>query len=326
MTINELKTSLASGDIKNFYLFYGEEEYLIKLYIARIKDAVITNPALADLNYSVYESFDTGIFEDAVNTLPAFSDKKLVIFTETGIFKSPDKASKEYLESALADLPDHVTVIFREKEIDSRLKKLLGAAEKAGATVKFDYMTEAQLKTWINSMVTKQGKKISAPNIEYLISCVGSSMATIENETKKLCSFAKQDIISKQDIDEIVTKSLENRVLQLSDSILSKNTDKAFTIISELKLLKEEPIKVAALISTNICNMYKVKSAAQNNRTPQKLGMHPYVIKLNSQSPVKRNTLSKLISELSSTDEKMKSTPHDSWLLLEHFIIKASMM
>ena len=326
MTVNELKSSLSAGDIKSIYLFYGDEEYLIKLYISRIKDAVITNPALADLNFSVYESFDRSTFEDAINTLPAFSDKKLIVFNETGVFKSPDKADKEYLESAIPELPDHVTIIFREKEIDSRLKKLTGAVEKTGASVKFDYMTEAQLKTWINSMASKQNKKISVSNLEYLISCTGLSMSVIENEVKKLCSFAKQEVVSKQDIDDIVTKSLENRIFQLSDSILSKNTNKAFNIIGELKMLKEEPIKISALISTNLCNMYKVKSALVQNRTPQKLGMHPYAAKIAAQSSVKKEVLAGLISDLCEADEKMKSTPHDAWILLEHFIIKASLV
>ena len=326
MTVNELKASLSGEDIKNIYLFYGDEDYLIRLYISQIKNAVITNPALADLNYSVYDSFDKNVFEDAVNTLPAFADKKLIVFDETGVFKSPNKFDKEYLEEFIPELPEHVTIIFRESSIDSRLKKLTGAVEKQGAIVKFDYMSEQQLKSWINVMTSKQKKRISIPNMEYLISCTGSSMSVIENEVKKLCSFAKNEIISKQDIDEIVTKSLENRVFQLSDSIMSKNTDKAFRIINELRLLKEEPIKTTALIATNLCNIYKVKTSDPQNRTPQKLGMHPYAIKLNSQLSVKKETVAQLISMLSDTDEKMKSSPLDSWTLLEHFITQASLV
>ena len=326
MTVQELKTSVAEGNIKNVYLFYGEEEYLIKMYISQIKNAVITNPALEDLNYSVFEKFNKDEFEDAVNTLPAFADKKLIVFNETGVFKDPGKADKEYLESAIPELGDHVTVIFRETAIDSRLKKLTGAVEKSGAIVKFDYMTEKQLKSWINVMTSKQGKRISIPNMEYLLSCVGTSMSAIENEVKKLCSFAEKEIISKEDIDDIVTKSLENRVFQLSDSIISKNTEKALQIINELRLLKEEPIKTAALVSKNLCDIYKVKTASPQNLTPQKLGMHPYAIKTNSKSSVSKNFISKLIHMLADTDEKMKSSPLDSWTLLEHFVTKASLV
>ncbi len=320
MTVQELKNSLTSGDIKNVYLFYGEEEYLIRLYISQIKSAIIQNPSLEDLNFAVYDRFEQSVFEEAVNTPPAFSEKKLIVFDETGVFKEPAKSDKEFLETAIGEIPEFTTVIFRESAIDSRLKKLNGAVEKSGASVKFDRMTEAQLKTWINVMTSKKGKRISVSTMEYLISCVGSSMSAIENEVAKLCSFASSEIISREDIDAVVTKSLENRVFQLSDSILAKNTQKALSILSELKQLKEEPVKTAALIAKNLCDIYKVKSAKTENRTPQRMGLHPYVIKLHSQLSVKKEKIAGLIDSLAKADEKMKSSPLDAWIVLEHFV------
>ena len=326
MNINELKTSLSQGNLENLYLFYGEEDYLIRLYISRIKDEIISNPALEDLNYIVFESFDQTRFEESVNTLPAFSDKKLIIFDETGVFKEPLKADKEFLEEALFNIPDYVTVIFREKAIDSRLKKLTGAVEKNGASVKFDYMTEAQLKTWITSIANKNGKKITAQVIEYFLSCTGNSMSVIENELSKLCSFTENIEITKENIDKIVTKSLENRIFELNECIIKKNPKKAMEILNELKLLKEEPIRISALISKNLCDLYKLKTALPENRTPQKLGMHPYVIKINSSYRVSKETLSNLIDLLIKTDEKLKSTSADSWVVLEMFFAQSTTM
>lgn len=320
MNINELKASISEGNFKNVYLFYGEEEYLIRLYIARIKEAVISNPALSDLNLITLSEFDIKEFEENINTLPAFSDKKLIIFDETGVFKAPLKADKEYLEEALLNIPDYVTVIFRETSIDARLKKLIGTVEKSGAAVKFDYMTEKQLKTWISSMAAKQSKKISNETMEYLISCTGSSMSVIENEVSKLCSFAKEQIITREDVDEIVTKSIENRIFELSEAILKKNSGKAIEIISDLRALKEEPVKITALIAKNLCDLYKLKTALPENRTPQKLGMHPYVIKINSNYRISREKLAFLIEKLTIADEKMKSAAIDSWVILERFI------
>lgn len=323
MDIKELKKSVADGDIKNLYLFYGEEEYLIKLYISQIKGKVIDNPSLEDLNFAMFDEFTQKGFTDAINTLPAFAEKKLIVYNQTGIFKEPG-ASKDFLISELSDLPDYVTVIFREKSIDKKQKKLLAAVEKGGASVEFSYMTDAQLKSWVNIMINRLGKKMTVSNIEFLLRCTGSSMEVIENEVKKLCSYSKNEIISHEEIDEIVTKSTENRIFELSDAIIKKNSDKVFKILRELETLREEPIAICALIGSAMCSIYKVKSAAPQNRTPQKLGMKPYPIKLHANTKISRDRLSKIIKLFCECDRELKSSSLKKPITtLEKFISKA---
>ncbi len=318
MNINQLKASVSEKKIENLYLFYGPEDYLIRLYISQIKDIVISNKSLEDLNFVRFEKFSEKSFEEAVSTPPVFSEKKLVLFDETGVFKSPSADAKKFLEENLPEIPDFVTVIFREESIDKRQKKLLEAVEKKGASVEFERMTEEQLKSWINILVSKNGKKISVGSIEYFIQCVGTSMSAIENEVGKLCSFSKNEVISKEDIDNIVTKSIENRIFELSGAITSKNTAKTFKILSELKLLREEPIRITALIAKNFCDMYAVKSASP--RSIKSLKMHPYAVKLHQNAKISRKKIGEIISDLAVADEKMKSSPVDSWLILEHFV------
>ena len=105
MDIKELKKTVSEGNIKNLYLFYGEEEYLVKLYISQIKEKIIDNPALEDLNYIVFDEFNQKSFEDAISTLPAFAEKKMIVFNQTGIFKEPG-AAKDFLISELSDIPE----------------------------------------------------------------------------------------------------------------------------------------------------------------------------------------------------------------------------
>lgn len=323
MDIKELKKSVSDGDIKNLYLFYGEEEYLIKLYISQIKAKIIDNPSLEDLNFSMFDEFDEKGFTDAINTLPAFAERKLIVYNQTGIFEKPG-AAKEFLISELPEIPDYATVVFREKNIDKKQKKLLSAVEKNGAAVEFSYMTDAQLKSWVNIMMNRLGKKMTVSNIEFLLKCTGSSMEVIENEVKKLCSFSENEVISHDEIDAIVTKSVENRIFELSDAILSKNSVKAYQILKELETLREEPIAICALIGRRMTDIYKVKSASPQNRTPQKLGMKPYPIKLYSNIKINRNSLSNIIKLACECDLELKSSAmRKPQITLEKFIAKA---
>lgn len=326
MDIKELKKSVANGNIKNLYLFYGEEEYLIRMYISQIKSKIIANPALEDLNFMTFNEFTQKGFTDAINTLPAFSEKKLIVYNQTGVFKEPG-SNKDFLISELPEIPDYATVIFREKSIDKKQKKLLSSVEKIGSSVEFSRMTDAQLKSWVNIMITRLGKKMTVSNIEFLLRCTGSSMEVIENEVKKLCSFSENEIISHDEIDKIVTKSTENRIFELADAIISRNPDKVYKILKDLEALREEPIAICALTGSTMCSIYKVKSASPQNRTPQKLGMKPYPIKLYTNTKINRVRLSEIIKLFCECDRELKSSSMKKpSITLEKFITKAMLV
>lgn len=326
MDIKELKKTVSEGNIKNLYLFYGEEEYLVKLYISQIKAKIIDNPALEDLNYIVFDEFNQKSFEDAISTLPAFAEKKMIVFNQTGIFKEPG-AAKDFLISELSDIPEYAVVVFREKTIDKKQKKLLGAVEKYGEAVEFNYMTDSQLKSWVNIMINRLGKKITVGNIEFLLRCTGNSMEVIENEIKKLCSYSKNEVITHEEIDEIVTKSTDNRIFELSKAILNKESDKSYQILKELSILREEPIAICALIGKTLSEIYRVKSALPQNRTPQKLGMSPYPIKLYTNMRINREVLSKAIKLFCECDMELKSSSlKKPQMTLEKFVTKAILL
>ena len=52
-----LKENIAKGIISPCYLFYGEEEYLKKIYEKKIKDLVVS-PGMEMMNLNVFEGKD----------------------------------------------------------------------------------------------------------------------------------------------------------------------------------------------------------------------------------------------------------------------------
>ena len=84
-TLNE---DLKSGQFKQVYLLCGEEGYLKKQYKERFVKAML--PDGDTMNYAYYEGKGVDIKEviDLAETLPFFAERRLLVFENTGFFKS----------------------------------------------------------------------------------------------------------------------------------------------------------------------------------------------------------------------------------------------
>ena len=86
--MKSLNEDLKTGQFKQIYLLYGQEAYLKKQYKERFIKAMV--PEGDTMNYSYYEGKKTDIKEviDLAETLPFFAERRLIVFEDTGFFKS----------------------------------------------------------------------------------------------------------------------------------------------------------------------------------------------------------------------------------------------
>ena len=319
MKPEELKQELNQGIIRPVYLLYGEEPYLVQQYCKQITELTVKEESFRDFNFYKSDKIEPQTIEQFLQTPPVFSEKKLLLLKDTGVFKSPKAADKEFLQKTLEEVPEYACIVFAEQAIDKKQKKLLALTEP----VECNQMTEAQLKTWITILVQQQKKKITVKTIEHLISCCGSAMFHLEHEINKLCSCAEDQVISAELIDHVVIKSTENRIFDLSNAVLNKQNKTAFSILADLKTLRENPIKIIGFLSKSFCDIYKIKRC--NNPTPQSTGLHPYVVKLHTATArrMSEHQLTQLIRITSDCDVALKSSSVTDWTLLETCIASA---
>ena len=103
--------------IKQFYLIYGEEDYLKSQYKDKLVKALL-NPE-DTMNYSRYEGAGVNVLEvlEIANTLPFFSDSRVIVLENSKWFeKYPKDLDLEMLEA----LPDSTYIIFVESDVDKR--------------------------------------------------------------------------------------------------------------------------------------------------------------------------------------------------------------
>ncbi len=238
-----IKEHIKSGSFKQFYLMYGSEEYLKRLYRDKLKNAILKDGG--DMNYSNFEGNNIDprkVAEDA-QTLPFFSDKRLIIIENSGFFKSANELSE-----LLSGLPDSTVVIFVESEIDKR-SKLFKRVRDEGTISEMNGMDEQNLKLFAASLLEQEGRKITVGTINHLLDKTGSDMLNICNEVEKIISYTVgRDVVTAEDVDAVVTTQITGKIFLMIDAIGSKQPNKALELYYDLLSVREKPMSILYLI------------------------------------------------------------------------------
>ena len=185
VVMKSLNEDLKTGKFKQIYLLYGEEAYLKKQYKERFVKAML--PVGDTMNYACYEGKNTDIKEviDLAETLPFFAERRLILFEDTGFFKSSGSDLADYI----SDMPETTCFIFIENEVDKR-SKLYKAVKAKGHIVELGVQDENTLRRWVQGLVKKEGKTMAQGDVAYFLNKVGTDMENITKELEKLVCYA----------------------------------------------------------------------------------------------------------------------------------------
>ena len=261
----QLAASVKSGQIGNFYIFHGDERYLLERSLEEIRRNICPG-GLNSFNYKRFEGKDIslGTIDDAINTLPAFAYRTLVEIHDFDIFEH-----KEKLSVMLADLPDYICVIFVFGTIpfkpDGR-KKADSALLMSAQVVEFTVQEQDELTKWIMRHFKDAGKRITSTDAEYMALITGGLMTALHSEISKVSAYAAGETVTREDIDAVTTPTLDTAVYKLTDSLLRRDHAGAMRILDELLRMREAPhklmfsisLKMRQLLAACICDKNKL--------------------------------------------------------------------
>lgn len=263
--MKELQNQIKNNEIGNLYLFYGPEGYLKDFYISQIKKLVVPNDddtfnylkMTTDIDYNALTSF--------IYSMPVFNDRKILVIKNSNIFKNVKEGIEEKWLDIFGNIQKDVVIIFSENEVDKR-KSLYKKITSLGKSIAFEYMKEAELKNWVKSLIVKQKITMSDECIDLFLSLCPSDMNTIFNELKKLMFFKKDErVITKEDINISVCKSIENRVFDMVDCATKGKTKEALDMYYDLLVLNEPLERILANISAEYLKIRKTKLLLNEN-------------------------------------------------------------
>lgn len=321
MSISVLKDDIRKKNIRNLYLFYGPEEYLKKYYLDEIEKVLLTED-LKILNKTVLEDkIDIHKIIDTCEAVPVFSEKRLVIVKNSGLFKvkgkkideNRDKASSGDLISCLQNIPHHTCLVFYEMEIDKRLKAT-GIIKKDGLLVEFPYQNQFDLVKWVIKVFKHYNKEISPEAASLIVSNSEIGMNEILNEINKIVLYlGDKPKASIDDVEKVCSKSIKTRIFDLTDSIAEKNSQQALNILNDMVILKEPLPKILFMITRQFRHILEMKLLSDRGYSAReaasKIGISPYfsgkILKQSKSFTVKE--LKNIMEECLKTDEAIKT-------------------
>ena len=319
----------------NIMAIYGEVPELVEKKRNEIVESYL-NEKKDDFNYIKYNLYDTSfnqIIEEAL-TMPFISEKKAIVVKNAFIFTG-EKVSKdiqpnnEQVNEFLEKYDGENFIIFEvyQNKLDER-KKITKTLKKTSKLAKVEQMSEQEIKNWIKNKLHENFKDIKQDALDLFIELTGINFNIVSQELEKIILFlGERTTINKKDVEEIINRSLEQNVFLLTEYIQKGEKYKAIQLIKDLIVMKEEHIKLLALITSNYRLYYQCKILSRKGYSGQQIAktinVHPYRVKLalNQVKHYQLTHLLNIIDQCAETDYKLKSSYMDKQLILELFIL-----
>lgn len=330
--------------LKKTYLFFGHEKYLIEQYLDKMIEKYV-DPGYKDFNLIIVDGEKSTLDEilDTCETMPFFSESKIVIVKNIQYFRSKKNNLSKAEEQRLLDYfdnPSETTNLFMisNTPVDLR-KKITKSVKKVGGLIEFSRLDSSIFSKWMHKKINNLDKIINGNELRHLVDRMAyldkntsKNLLDVDNEIQMICSsLGERKEISIEDIDKYVKKPLAANIFDLVDAVGQKKVDKALKTMNKL-LNDGEPIQI---IFSMICRQFrllkKIKMLASegyNQSSIAKLiGVHPYSVKtiMRQISAFDEKTLSLILEKCSDLDYKSKSTSIDFRLGVETLIVECSL-
>ncbi|RYL90382.1 DNA polymerase III subunit delta [Sporolactobacillus sp. Y61] len=320
------------------YLLFGKQDYLI-----RLMEKNLINEALEgedrDFNLSTYDmlkvSLETAL-EDA-DTIPFLGEKKAVIL-ENSYFLASERAKpkveqnpkklEQYLQNPS---PGTVLLLVAPYEKLDRRKKLVKTLEKSARVYELNGLSDHTLYQILSQIVASYGAVYTKSGHEQLVASVGTDLARLASEAGKCALYCgRERPVDREVVLEICSRSLETNVFLLVNKVMQKKTAEALHLVHELISMKEEPLKLLALLERQFRITYQVACYRDAGFTQRsiagKIGVHPYAVKLAGEQTrlYTPSMLKYALEKCTETDYQIKTGQADKILALELLIHRIS--
>lgn len=221
------------------YLVHGREEGQKRTVLQRLRDALGAEE-FDRVHLDVQETDVSTILAEAMS-IPAFSPYRVVMVRGVQHLKSSDA---DALAEAIPRLPESTVLILythAESEEEDRTKaspvaaKLLNAAEKLGVVIECKPLTGASFEAWVASFLQQAGKGITQEALERLTFLTSANTAAAEPELQKLVWYVGQrTTIEREDVDAVVSRTVEAQVFRLVDAIATGDASLAMRLLQDV--------------------------------------------------------------------------------------------
>ena len=321
-TINE---DIKNGTFKPVYLLYGEEAFLKQSYKKKLR-AAITGDDTMNYNYFEGKGLDVNELISLADTMPFFSERRLILIEDSGFFKTSSEALAEYLPT----MPDTTCIVFVEEAVDKR-NKLYKKVKDLGHIAEMKRQDSAQLARWAATILAQNGRKITPSTMNLFLERVGDDMENIRMELEKLISYTMgSEVVTAEDVKVITTVQITNKIFDMVAAITAGKTKRAMDLYEDLLTLREPPMRILFLIARQFNLLLQVKELVKkgygNKAIGEKIGLPGFIAGkyVTQASHFSKSMIRQALEECVSTEEAIKTGKISDNIGLEMIIIRYS--
>lgn len=274
------------------YLIYGDESYLRKQAITRLRTDLI-DPAFAALSHTVLERPSIPALIEAASAVSFnFGNQTLLEVHECpGLDKTLNDSDSKWLEGlkdALTTLEPtkHVAMIATKADKKLKLTKWLFGLEKTGqitviACEPFAFYKTDEAAQWLIQEAHHKNIGIRPAAAHALVAALGVGRQPLVNELEKLAIYAAERDITEADVATL--SGHQDNVFALLEIWLKQGPASDRLNLLEEILLKTHPVQIFGLLQSVLDNAFSLKFYSVMGESPQQIAektkKHPFKVK-----------------------------------------------
>nr|WP_242589925.1 DNA polymerase III subunit delta [Enterococcus sp. DIV0660C] len=322
------------------YLVLGTEKFLQDQVREEILKKIQVD-SKDDLNFLSFDMENTSLDEVVAEaeTLPFFGEQRLV-FVENPYFLTGEKVNNgseqntdllvDYLK---APLESTVLVFFAPYEKLDERKKVTKQLKKTAIIIDVKQLNEKEVRQYLTNTLNNSEIAMDRYAIDLFLRLTDLDLSKLMRELQKLMLFAQdQKKITSKEVEQLVPKTLEHNLFDMTQYVLTGNTEQALRLYEDLVLQGEETIKINAILLAQLRLLlqtkFLIKIGYQQANIAETLKVHPYRVKLAMQE-VRRfdeGLLVRLFDQLVELDYQIKTGQIDKELSFQLFVLQAGQL
>ena len=292
------------------YLFFGPERYLLDELAAALKVA-LADEVNAGFDYDLLDGETSSLSAvlNLANTPPWLAERRLVLVKNAPWFRGnkKSKADNEETDSASPSTfvepagtgastkrkaaegkdsgeeaaflnylkepnPTTVLVMLTAGEVDRR-RKLFRTLVSNGTAVECRELNDRERRPWLSRQARVMGLTLESAALDYLITFGGKSLYGLINELEKLRLFLGegQTRVSLAVVQELCSRSVEDRIFDIMQAFTEKNAPLALSRIRELIEAGTQPQRIFFLLVRHYRIMLRARSLLDQAYSDQEL-------------------------------------------------------
>ncbi|MDA3973651.1 DNA polymerase III subunit delta [Enterococcus thailandicus] len=322
------------------YLVLGTEKFLQDQVREEILKKIQVD-SKDDLNFLSFDMENASLDEVVAEaeTLPFFGEQRLV-FVENPYFLTGEKVNNgieqntdllvDYLK---APLESTVLVFFAPYEKLDERKKVTKQLKKTAIVIDVKQLNEKEVRQYLTNTLNNSEIEMDRYAIDLFLRLTDLDLSKLMRELQKLMLFAQdQKKITTKEVEQLVPKTLEHNLFDMTQYVLTGNTEQALRLYEDLVLQGEETIKINAILLAQLRLLlqtkFLIKIGYQQANIAETLKVHPYRVKLAMQE-VRRfdeGLLVRLFDQLVELDYQIKTGKIDKELSFQLFVLQAGQL